>query len=156
MVVSPPHITMQPTNRTLAPGGTAIFSVTAEGNLPLFYHWRKDGTNLNDGVNTSGTATSTLTLSGVTEANNGSYTVTVSTSLGSVTSTGAMLTVIPVSVPGTRVTTLYSFSGGNDGGNPNGLVQGTNGDIYGTTQLGGAYHDGTIFKVSSNGMVSAP
>src|SRR5205823_1230160 len=73
IVVSPPHITMQPTNRSLAPGGTAIFSVTAEGNLPLFYHWRKDGTNLNDGVNTSGTATPTLTLSGVTEANNGTY-----------------------------------------------------------------------------------
>ena len=36
------------------------------------------------------------------------------------------------------LTTLYSFTGGNDGANPQaGLVQGSDGNFYGTTYGGG-------------------
>jgi uncharacterized repeat protein (TIGR03803 family) len=56
-------------------------------------------------------------------------------------------------------TSLYSFSGGTNGAGPIGpLVQGTDGLLYGVTQYGGAYitstygGDGTIFKVTTNGV----
>jgi uncharacterized repeat protein (TIGR03803 family) len=49
------------------------------------------------------------------------------------------------------LTTLYSFNG-TDGGEPVGaLVQGTDGDLYGTTEYGGAGHLGTVFKITLAG-----
>jgi hypothetical protein len=52
--------------------------------------------------------------------------------------------------PAGAETVLYSFQGGTtDGMNPQGsLVQGTNGDLYGMTVLGGAGNFGTIFKLN--------
>jgi uncharacterized repeat protein (TIGR03803 family) len=51
------------------------------------------------------------------------------------------------------LTTLHSFEDDlTEGGNPNGgLVQYTNGDLYGTTFGGGAYGFGTVFKISPTG-----
>jgi uncharacterized repeat protein (TIGR03803 family) len=50
--------------------------------------------------------------------------------------------------PGGALTTLYSLNG-TDGGYPAaGLLQGTNGDFYGTTSYGGADNHGTIFSLS--------
>ena len=46
---------------------------------------------------------------------------------------------------------LYSFTGGSDGANPNGLLQNTNGILYGTTQNGGSNSVGTIFQFTTNG-----
>jgi uncharacterized repeat protein (TIGR03803 family) len=55
--------------------------------------------------------------------------------------------------PGGTLTMLYSFcaqSGCSDGSNPiAGLVQASNGKLYGTTYGGGAYNDGTVFSLSS-------
>jgi uncharacterized repeat protein (TIGR03803 family) len=48
---------------------------------------------------------------------------------------------------------LYSFTGGNDGENPIcELVQGNDGNFYGTTFDTGGY--GTVFKISTNGLLS--
>jgi uncharacterized repeat protein (TIGR03803 family) len=50
------------------------------------------------------------------------------------------------------LTTLYSFTGGNDGAYCwAGLVQGSDGFFYGTTHWGGANGYGTVFKISTNG-----
>ena len=50
------------------------------------------------------------------------------------------------------LTTLYSFcsqGGCTDGDRPlAGLVQATNGDLYGTAEYGGANKDGTVFNLS--------
>jgi uncharacterized repeat protein (TIGR03803 family) len=48
------------------------------------------------------------------------------------------------------LTTLYEFTGISfDGGAPRGgLLQGADGNLYGTTSGGGKYHNGTIFVVS--------
>jgi uncharacterized repeat protein (TIGR03803 family) len=55
-------------------------------------------------------------------------------------------------------TTLYSFcsqSGCPDGQYPNaGLVQATNGDLYGTTPGAGAYGAGTVFKITPSGALT--
>jgi uncharacterized repeat protein (TIGR03803 family) len=49
-------------------------------------------------------------------------------------------------------TLLYTFTGGVDGGYPYaGLVRDAKGNLYGTTSGGGAYGQGTVFKVDANG-----
>ncbi len=55
--------------------------------------------------------------------------------------------------------TLYTFSGGNDGGYPlAGLVRGADGPFYGTTSYGGTsgYHmnNGTVFSLTTNGTLT--
>lgn len=60
--------------------------------------------------------------------------------------------------PGGALTTLYSFCGEDDcgdGQNPQvNLVQATNGDLYGTTSLGGANAMGTVFKMTPSGALT--
>jgi uncharacterized repeat protein (TIGR03803 family) len=51
---------------------------------------------------------------------------------------------------------LYSFSGRNDGAYPAaGLVQASDGYLYGTTSGGGTNGDGTVFKISTNGTLTS-
>jgi uncharacterized repeat protein (TIGR03803 family) len=66
-------------------------------------------------------------------------------------------TVFIISPSGT-VTSLYSFcsqSGCTDGQYPDGgLVQATNGDLYGTPELGGTNGSGTVFKMTPGGTLT--
>ncbi len=51
--------------------------------------------------------------------------------------------------------TVYTFTGGNDGGTPFApLIQASDGNLYGTTQGGGANGWGTVFKVAPSGSQS--
>jgi uncharacterized repeat protein (TIGR03803 family) len=56
-------------------------------------------------------------------------------------------TVFRVSPTG-ALTTLYSFTGGNDGENANGLVQGSDGSFYGTTSGGGPNKPSTVLRLT--------
>jgi uncharacterized repeat protein (TIGR03803 family) len=59
--------------------------------------------------------------------------------------------------PGGELTTLYSFcsqSNCADGYTANGLIQATDGNFYGTTSEGGAYFNGTIFKITPGGALT--
>ncbi|MGP8235918.1 MAG: choice-of-anchor tandem repeat GloVer-containing protein [Limisphaerales bacterium] len=150
VVVSPPQITSPPASQTLSPGSTAVFNVTVVGDLPLTYQWQSNQINLTDGANVSGATTSSLTLTGVAQNSDATYTVIVSNAAG-VASADATLLVIPVSAPGTSVSSLYWFTGGADGGAPNGLLLASNGMLYGTTQSGGSSGNGTIFSITTNG-----
>jgi uncharacterized repeat protein (TIGR03803 family) len=48
-----------------------------------------------------------------------------------------------------KETVLHTFSDGADGGVPDGLLLGADGNIYGTTAIGGGSHNvGVIFKIS--------
>ena len=52
-------------------------------------------------------------------------------------------------------TSLYSFNGIADGSNPNaGLTTGSGGAFYGTAQFGGSSNSGTIFKITTNGVLT--
>jgi hypothetical protein len=82
-----PIITAQPANQTVTAGGTANFSVTVIGSMPLNYQWQFGGTNIVGGTNT------TLTLTNVQANQAGNYTVLVTNALGSILSSNAMLTV---------------------------------------------------------------
>jgi uncharacterized repeat protein (TIGR03803 family) len=46
---------------------------------------------------------------------------------------------------------LYNFTGGNDGGSPVGLVAGSDGNLYGGTDNGGAYGSGVIYQLVPSG-----
>jgi M6 family metalloprotease-like protein len=89
---APPVILQQPTNQVIETGGTASFSVTAAGTEPLFYQWRFNGVNL------AGSTGATHTLTNATGTRIGQYSVVVSNAYGSILSSNATLTVVPVSV----------------------------------------------------------
>ena len=82
-----PTIATQPTSQSATVGGSVTLSVSANGSAPFNYQWRKDGAAI------SGATNGTLTLSSVQSADAGSYTVVVTNSAGSATSTAATLTV---------------------------------------------------------------
>jgi hypothetical protein len=80
-----PVFTQQPINVTVSYGGTATFSVSATGSLPLGYTWYDQNTNA-VGTNSS------LVINNATQDN--SYYATAANSYGSTTSAPAMLTVL--------------------------------------------------------------
>ena len=88
-----PSITTQPSSVTITAGQTATFSVTATGTAPLSYQWKKNGTSI-----TGATAASYTTPAETTADNGAQFTVVVSNSVGSVTSSAATLTVNPAPV----------------------------------------------------------
>jgi hypothetical protein len=83
----PPSIVGQPQPLTVLPGGNALLSVTSSGTTPMSYQWLRNGTNLN-----AQTAAS-LTVSNVTLADAGDFTVIISNRAGAATSAVATLTV---------------------------------------------------------------
>lgn len=92
----PPRITRQPQTQTVAPGGTATFSVEATGTPPLSYQWHKNTAII------AGAADRILTLSNVSSNDAGFYSVLVSNTAGSVMSTQALLRVVtpvPTALP---------------------------------------------------------
>src|SRR5438105_4735880 len=62
-------------------------------------------------------------------------------------------TIFKVNRDGTGYRVLYNFKGiGGDGTYPvRGVVEGGDGALYGTTALGGAYDNGTVFKLNKDG-----
>jgi len=57
--------------------------------------------------------------------------------------------------PAGTLTTLYSFSS-TDGANPwGGLIQASDGNLYGTTMVGGTNNHGTIFKITLSGTLNS-
>ena len=87
-VKTPPSITTQPANKTVAVGQTAKFTVAATGSTPFKYQWKKNG------VNITGATKASYTTPPATPADNGSlFAVIVSNSVASVTSNNATLTV---------------------------------------------------------------
>jgi len=60
-------------------------------------------------------------------------------------------TVFKLDPTGTQ-TVLHSFAGGNDGAFPYGaLVRDEQGNLYGTTNQGGSFNQGTVFMLDPNG-----
>jgi uncharacterized repeat protein (TIGR03803 family) len=98
-----------------------------------------------------GVFTNGATPNGLVQARDGTFYGT--TSSGG--TNGNYGTVFKISAHG-ALTTLYSFTGGNDGSSPNGLAEGSDGNFYGTTATGGRYVNpegqgfGTVFKLSTN------
>jgi hypothetical protein len=82
-----PIITTQPTSQVGGRGGSASFTVAATGIPTPGYQWKKNGTNI------SGATFASLSWTSLTVADEGSYSVVVTNSGGTVTSNSVSLTV---------------------------------------------------------------
>jgi len=60
--------------------------------------------------------------------------------------------VFAISSSGTE-STLWSFGNGSDGASPSaGVIQGSDGNLYGTTTIGGAYNFGAVYRLTPGGV----
>ena len=87
-----PVITNQPVNQTVTVGSNATFSVTAGGTAPLAYQWR-----FNVSSNILGATNSSYTITNAQSIHIGNYTVVITNSAGSITSSPAA--TLTVNVP---------------------------------------------------------
>jgi hypothetical protein len=95
----PPGITVQPLSQTSVEGSNVVLSITASGIGPFSYQWSFNGTNI------IGATNATLTLTDLHPYQSGSYTVTVTSPYGSITSASATVTVIAQTI------LIYDYSG---------------------------------------------
>ena len=113
-----------------------VFEITPAGKLTTLYDFCSKA-SCPDGADP---------LAELVQATNGNFYGT--TEYGGANNSG---TVFEITAEG-KLTTLYSFCkqpGCADGNNPSAeLVQGTNGNFYGTTRAGGINNDGTIFEIN--------
>lgn len=127
---------------TTSEGGTngdygTIFKISTNGSLTTLYFF----TGSNDGANPG---------AGLVQGNDGCFYGT--TTFGGTNGDG---TVFKISSSG-AFASLYSFSGGADGSEPEaGLIQGCDGYFYGTTYGGGTNGLGTVFRISSTGILTS-
>ena len=85
-----PFITLQPTDQGGLPGTSVTLVAAAGGTPPLSYQWKRNG------VSVSGGTSASLILSNLSVAKQGTYTVVVSNLFGSVTSSNAVVMLVPV------------------------------------------------------------
>jgi uncharacterized repeat protein (TIGR03803 family) len=119
-------------------GSSTIFEMTPRGMLTTVFAPGCTGNPCQDGDYPVG----------IVQANNGYI-------YGAMTGEGAYGagTIFKMTPAGT-FTTLYNFCPDatcDDGKFPVGLMQANSGDLYGTTQWGGLYNRGTVFKITSSG-----
>ncbi|HUL54687.1 MAG TPA: immunoglobulin domain-containing protein, partial [Opitutaceae bacterium] len=92
-LAGPPVINVQPQGMSVVAGASAMMAVTAAGAPEPTYQWYRNGHTL------GGATGNTLTIASAQAADAGDYTVVVTNSLGSVTSTKATLTVAAAPIP---------------------------------------------------------
>ena len=88
-VIQAPTITTQPADQSVPVGANVVFTVVAAGAPPLTYQWTKDGRAI------AGATNATLALTAVTDADAGSYRVTVANGAGTLPGRVATLVVSP-------------------------------------------------------------
>ena len=94
-----PAITTQPAAQSVVAGSVASFSVSASGTSPFGYQWKKNG------IDIPGATSSTYSIAATALAdNNAVFSVVVTNSAGTVTSSSARLTVAPAAVAPTITT----------------------------------------------------
>lgn len=84
----PASITTQPLSVTATAGASTSFAVIASGGGPVYFQWRRDGTNITDATN------SLLSLPFVSRASAGLLSVLVTNASGGEVSVGALLRVL--------------------------------------------------------------
>lgn len=105
----PPTVTQQPTAKSVVAGADVTLQVGVMGTEPMAYQWYKDNVRL------TGKTGAQLSLSAVTSADAGDYSVRIDNRAGNAASQGALLTV---TTPTVRPSGIYmgNFSGQSDNG----------------------------------------
>jgi uncharacterized repeat protein (TIGR03803 family) len=116
-----------------ANGGGTVFKISPRGALTILYNFCSQS-SCTDGSYPSG---------GLVQATDGNF--YGATELGGLNQYGTVFKITPAGT----LTTLHSFLGGIDGWEPyGGLVQATDGNLYGTTANGGTSGAGVIFQIT--------
>jgi len=176
-VTSPATGSFSPTTCTLSSSGTCTTSYVPTGTLATGSYsnditasfaevgnYAAATTSSNLFVSESATLSLPISFTGTTGANPGSfpqYTNLIQASDGNfygVTNQGGTNnygTVFKLT-PGGTLSVLHNFSSATtDGKGPyGGLVEGSDGNLYGTTSEGGANSDGTVYKITTGGTFS--
>ena len=128
-------------------GVGTIFRMTPSGTLTTLYSFCLQ-VNCADGAQPLGT---------LVQASNGNLYGTTYDGGSAASFVGSAGTVFKIT-PGGTLTTVYRFcslTNCADGSTPYaGLIQATNGDLYGTTAVGGANGEGTVFKLTPSGVLT--
>ena len=96
----PPTLAAEPQSQTVEPGAPVTLGVAlAGGTAPFTYSWSRDGSSVSDGANFSGATTAALTISNVTAAQIGAYSVTVSNLCGAVVTLPATVALVVPALP---------------------------------------------------------
>jgi len=95
----PPVISQQPSNQIVQCTSSTVLSVVAYGGVPLGYQWYDGAFALSNGTAISGSTTANLTLNSTVPSQAGTYTVVITNSFNSVTSSVATLTVNDSTTP---------------------------------------------------------
>jgi len=107
IVTNPPTILSQPADVAVYEGAASVlFSVEAIGSAPLYYQWLFNSNSIPDATNSS------YSIASPTDTDAGFYSVIVSNVAGTVTSSNALLTVLP-SLQTPILTQLWSLSPGD-------------------------------------------
>jgi hypothetical protein len=96
-----PTITTQPNAVSVQAGGAASFSVSVSGTAPFTYLWKKDGAAI------AGATSSTFTINSTASSDAGSYSVVVTNSVGSASSSAVTLTLV-ITITAPTITTQPS------------------------------------------------
>jgi hypothetical protein len=136
-----PFITTNPTNLTRAVGASGTFSVKASGQAPLGFQWFFNGTPI------PGATSSNYTIASIQLANAGGYTVAISNSYASISSSSAFLSVLSpltnapgcILAPPNMVDWWPAEGNPNDIYGPNNAIP-TNGFSYVAGKQGLAFH----------------
>jgi len=119
-------------------GEGAVFKITPAGVESVLYSFASGTNYATDGF---------YPWAPLIQASDGNFYGT--TVYGGVHNQGTVFKITPLGVE----TALYSFSGGTDGSAPYaGVIQGGDGNFYGTTEAGGVNNAGTVFKVTPAGV----
>jgi uncharacterized repeat protein (TIGR03803 family) len=148
-----------------APGGTIPFAGVTRNSAGDLYGVTQQGGAANAGavykVDAAGRETALYSFSGGADGNYPEADVVLDsaanvygTTLGGGTSGQGVVFKLG---PSGQETVLYSFTGGADGGYPNGVILDSAGNIYGTTAFGGAgsatgAQEGVVFKLDAAGL----
>ena len=89
-----PVIVAQSASATCMYGATTNLAVTVSGTAPFSYKWYSNNVAMIDSGNVAGSATASLTFNNAVDANQGSYKVVVTNSIGGATSSVMTLTVL--------------------------------------------------------------
>jgi uncharacterized repeat protein (TIGR03803 family) len=143
-------IEIAPNEAQVPAGGSQQFRATATNSTDIAVNWSVNGVGGGDStvgtISDAGTYTAPAQIPG-----RGVVTVTATSMVDASISGYAVLTIGPY-----KTQNLYSFSSLTDGAAPSApLIQAKDGFYYGTTQLGGSYGDGTIFKVDASGNIAS-
>lgn len=150
IVVPPPEIvTVAPAVAQIPVDALQQFSVTVTNTTNPAVTWSVNGTTGGSAILGTISAAGLYTAPGAVPTP-ATVTVTATSQADITKSASATVTIGPYTSK-----TLYSFSSIGDGAAPSApLIQGTDGSLYGTAQVGGSSGDGTVFKVDSAGDIT--